>query len=247
MNTGKIINAQSLKELLDAIDDFCRKSLLRDDDQVCFELKEKVENSTENDYLMLLSSYFVVCEDGDEIIDALYEFVGNCKGFVETDEAMTHQVTKDEFEAILDECEEKCALKTCIEDNHILKVAETECYNMYREFSMRFKENNINILLPRIDINTDVKNYISEELGMILYGVLKTKLDDEYIRKEMCRYIPEARQTEKTTKELFKEYFHAVVLYTDRKPGIYLEFDDHMRRVIVMEFFKRIIRHYLLE
>ena len=65
--------------------------------------------------------------------------------------------------------------------------------------------------------------------------------------KEMCRYIPEARQTEKTTRQLFKEYFYAVVLYTDRKPGIYLEFDDHMRRVIVMEFFKRIIVQYLLE
>ena len=247
MNTDKIINAQNLRELLDAIDEFCRKSLLRDDDSKCFELKERVENSINNDYLMLLSSYFVVCEDGDEIIDALYEFAGNCKGFVEADEEMTQQVTKDEFEAILDECEDKCALKTCIEDNHVLKAAETECYNQYREFGLRFKENNINIILPRIDINTDIKKYISEELGLILYGVLKTKLDDDYIRKEMARYIPEARQSEKTTRELFKENFYAVVLYKDRKPGIYLEFDDHMRRVIVMEFFKRIIRYYLLE
>lgn len=247
MNTDRIVNAQTLRELLEAIDEFCRKSLLRDDDSECFELKEKVENSSDNDYLMLLSSYFVVCEDGDEIIEALYEFAGNCKGFVEADEAMTQQVTKDEFEAILDECEDKCALNTCIEDNHVLKAVETECYNQYREFGLRFKGNNINILLPRIDINTDIKKYISEELGVILYGVLKTKLEDDYIRKEMARYIPEARKSEKTTRELFKEYFYAVVLYTDRKPGIYLEFDDHMRRVIVMEFFKRIIRHYLLE
>lgn len=247
MNTDRIINAQNLRELLDAIDDFCRNSLLRDDDSECLRLKERVENSTDNDYLILLSSYLVVSEDGDEIIEALYEFAGNCKGFVEADEDMTQQITKAEFEAILDECEDKCALKTCIEDSHVLKAAETECYNKYREFGLRFKDNNINILLPRIDINTDVKKYISEELGLILYGVLKTKLDDEHIRKEMCRYIPEARQTEKTTTQLFKEYFYAVVLYTDRKPGIYLEFDDHMRRVIVMEFFKRIITEYLKE
>ena len=41
MNTDRIINAQNLRELLDAIDEFCRKSLLRDDDSECFELKEK--------------------------------------------------------------------------------------------------------------------------------------------------------------------------------------------------------------
>ena len=29
------------------------------------------------------------------------------------------------------------------------------------------------------------------------------------------------------------------------KPGIYLEIDNHMRRIFVLEFFKRIIREYL--
>ena len=38
---------------------------------------------------------------------------------------------------------------------------------------------------------------------------------------------------------------HQVVLYKERKPGIYLEIDDHMRRIFVLEFFKRIIREYL--
>lgn len=245
MNTERIINAKNLNELLDAIDDFCRKSFLREDDTECMQLKERVEAVSDNDYLVLLASYFAVCEDGEEIIEALYEFAGNCKGFVEADEAMTHQVTKAEFEAVLDECEDKCALKSCIEDSHVLKTAETECYNIYREFTLRFKENNINLILPRIDINTDVRKYISEELGAILYGVLKTKLSTETIQKEMYRYIPETRQSDKPTKQLFKEYFYDVVLYKDRKPGIYLEFDDHMKRVIVMEYYRRIIKQYL--
>ena len=140
------------------------------------------KNVLEDDHLvsnMLLASYFVACEDGEEIIEALYEFAGNCKGFVAADEEMTHQVTKAEFETVLDECEDKCALRTCIEDSYALKTAETECYNMYREFALRFKENNINLILPRIDVNTDIRKYISEELGTILYGVLNTKLSKD--------------------------------------------------------------------
>ena len=37
----------------------------------------------------------------------------------------------------------------------------------------------------------------------------------------------------------------SVILYKERKPGIYTEFDDHMRRVIVLEFYRRIIASYL--
>ncbi len=245
MNTDRIINAKGLSELLDAIDEFCRNSFMRDDDTECMQLKTEVETASENDYLMLLASYFVACEDGEEIIEALYEFAGNCKGFVAADEEMTHQVTKAEFETVLDECEDKCALRTCIEDSYALKTAETECYNMYREFALRFKENNINLILPRIDVNTDIRKYISEELGTILYGVLNTKLSKDIIEEEMHRYIPETKQSDKPIKQLFKEYFYNVVLYKDRKPGIYLEFDEHMKRVIVMEFYKRIISRYL--
>ena len=61
----------------------------------------------------------------------------------------------------------------------------------------------------------------------------------------MNRYIGESRNREEPTKELFKEYFYQVVLYKERKPGIYLEIDDHMRRIFVLEFFKRIIREYI--
>ena len=81
----------------------------------------------------------------------------------------------------------------------------------------------------------------------MLYNVLAQKLQPEYIRKEMNRYIPEVRGREEGTKQLFNEHFHAVVLYKERKPGIYLEIDDHMRRIFVLEFFKRIIQEYLKE
>lgn len=246
MTISKIINSKSLQELLDATEEFCKKAIIRDTDEICMELKERLESSVDNDYLTILSSYMVAAEDGDEVIEAIYEFAANCKGFVEADEEMTQQVTKEEFETVLAECEDKCALMSCIEDSHELNIAEIPMYNQYREFGLKFKNSAINLFLPKIDVNKNIREYISEELGLILYNVLAKRLDVDFIRHEMKRYIPETRNEEGITiRQLFKKYFHQVVLYQERKPGIYTEFDDHMRRVIILEFFKRIIAAYL--
>ena len=247
MTIEKIMQSTDLLELLNALEDFCWKSYLREDDTECMQLKQSVENNIDNDYIMLLSSYLMACEDGDEVIQALYEFIGNCKGFAEADKEMTQQVTKTEFEAVLDECEEKCCLKTCIEKEHTLKIAETEYYNKYREFALRVKENAINLILPRIDINTDIKRYIADDLGVVLYSLLKTKLSPEYLQNELYRYILEARTSKKAVRELFKEYFYEVIIHKERKPEIYPKYDEHARRTIVVEFFKKIIGEYLRE
>ena len=194
MSLNKILNADTLLDLLDSINDFCRESYTTDIDSICLELKEKVMSAKNNDLLMLLASYLSSTDDGNEVIDSLYEFVGNCEGFAEANEETTTKVKKEEFEAVLDECEEKCELKSCIEKEHILRVAETELYNECRVFSIKHKNNNINIILPRINNNIDVKQYIAEELGTVLYNVLATKLAPEYIVAEMNRYIPETIQ-----------------------------------------------------
>ena len=247
MNVSRILNADTLLNLLDAINDFCRESYTTDIDIICLELKEKVMSAKNNDLLMLLASYLSSADDGNEVVDSLYEFVGNCEGFAEADEETTTNVTKEEFETILDECEEKCGIKACIGKEHELHVAETDLYNEYREFLIERKNNNINIILPRINNNISVKQYIAEVLGTVLYNVLTKRLAPEYIESEMNRYIPEIRQATVVTSVLFRQYFYDVVLYKNRKPGIYTEFDKHMKRVLNMEFFKRIIAQYLKE
>ena len=245
MTINNILNSKTLHELLDATDEFCRKAIVRENDDVCFELKNKLTSSEDNDYFVILASYMSAAEDGDEIIESLYEFVANCKGFVDADEEITQQVTKEDFETVLTECEDKCALISCIEDSHVINVAEVPMYNQYREFALKIKNNAFNLFLPKIEINKNVREYISEELALILYNVLKTKLNEDFIRLELCRYIPAARNEELKTKQLFIKYFYQVILYKERKPGIYTEFDDHMRRVIVLEFYRRIIATYL--
>lgn len=247
MPVNKIMKSNSIIDLLDAIDDFCRENGVRDDDNACFELKKELEKSEDNELLTLLSTYLCVAEDGDEIIESLYEFVSNCRGFAEADMDMTQQVTKDEFETVLDECEEKCNLKSCIEKEHKLNVVCVDAYNEEQEFVLKIKNNNINLIIPKNDINIDSNQYIAEELGTILYEVLVKKFKPEYILSELNRYIPETRNSHKTTIEHFQKYFYDVVLYKERKTGIYTEFDEHMKRVLNMEFFRRIIVQYLRE
>jgi len=245
MNANLILKSKTLADLIDAIDECCRTFIIRENDDEIMRLKDQIIEITDNDYIVMLAAYVCTAEDGDEVIEALYEFVANCKGFVETDEEMTQQVTKVELETVLAECEDKCALKTCIEDSHVLNVAEVPMYNQYREFGLRFKNDAINLFLPKIEINKNTKEYIAEELGLILYKVLTTKFDEDFIQHELYRYIPDAKREELRTKQLFVKYFYQVILYQERKPGIYTKFDDHMRRVIILEFYKRIITAYL--
>lgn len=243
----KIVECSSLQKLLELLDEFCMQAYLRDDDSECLNLKDTLEKAENNDLSVLLSAYLCACEDGDEIIEAIHEFMDNCRGFIETDEEVTQQVSKTEFETVLDECEDKCAVRTCIEKEYELNAAEINLYAKNDEMCLKIKSDNINLFLPRVDMNIDTKQYIAGQLGKILYDTLETKLAPEYIRQELNRYIPEARKAEESTRQLFKKYFYDVVLYEKRKPGIYLYFDRHMKQVIVVEFFKRVITMYLRE
>lgn len=241
----RIVNATGLSEMLNEIDAFCEELYMREDDTECMELVKMVKSKEDSDIHVLLDSYLSICEDGDEVIESLYEFVSNCRGFVEADEDTTKQVTKDEFEGVLSDCEEKCGIQSCIEEKYLLKIAEVPMMQQYREFAMKFKDNDILLFLPRIDINIDTKQYIAEEFGAILYDVLKTKIPPEILMHELNRYIPETRNSKESARQLFRKYFYSVVQYKERKPGIYLNFDVHMKQVLDMEFFKRIIQVYL--
>lgn len=115
-------------------------------------------------------------------------------------------------------------------------------------YSLQNKTDNtieIKLVLPKAEIYNDTKRYIAEELGTILYDVLKSKISPEILLYELNRYIPETRESKDTVKQLFREYFYSVVLYKERKPGIYPKFDAHMKQVLDMEFFKRIIKRYM--
>ena len=81
MSINKIMEANSIGELLSAIDDFCLDTTVCDNDSECLGLKEEVLASGK-DVLSILASYLCVCEDGDEVINALYEFFKRTKSKV---------------------------------------------------------------------------------------------------------------------------------------------------------------------
>lgn len=242
MNINNILNAKTLSELLDAADEFCKNAITRDDDSECMELKEKLEQATDNDYLTMLLAYMSAADDGDEVIDAIYEFVSICRGFVEVDEDNTKQITKGEFEAVLNECEDKCGIESYMEaDGYTLKIAEVSMVQKYRKNSMKFINNEILLFLPRIDKNIDTKQYIAEEIGRMIYETVIRKLKPEIVLRELHRYIPETRNSSESLKQLFRKYFYSVVKYKERKPGIYTKFDEQMKQTLDMEFYCRIM------
>ena len=71
------------------------------------------------------------------------------------------------------------------------------------------------------------------------------KLKPDVILRELNRYIPETRNSSESAKQLFRKYFYSVVQYKERAQGIYPKFDKHMKQVLDMEFFKRIIKRYM--
>lgn len=77
----RIVNATGLSELLNEIDTFCEESYMREDDTECMELVKMVKSKEDSDIHVLLGSYLSICEDGDEVIESLYEFASNCISF----------------------------------------------------------------------------------------------------------------------------------------------------------------------
>ena len=105
----KIVHDTTIFDLVNDINAFCIEYCIRENDDKCLELKAAVDEAKgSDDHLLLLSSYLSVAEDGDEIIEALYEFVSNCKGFCEPGEETTVQITKEDVNEVLDDCESKC-------------------------------------------------------------------------------------------------------------------------------------------
>ena len=150
-------------------------------------------------------------------------------------------MTKEKFEAVLDECETKCAAASCIETVCSINIAEIPMQQKKIENMLVKKHNAFNVLLPKLCVHEDRETYISNLLGTMIYAVISAKLSPQYILQEIYRYIPESIKYNKSIKELFCMYFRRVLRYKSRKPGIYTHFDEHMQNVIVMEFYKRII------
>ncbi|MBQ3021827.1 MAG: hypothetical protein IJD91_00680 [Clostridia bacterium] len=243
MSINKIMESTSIKELVCAIEEFHDKNLIHPDSVECLELQQAVSES-DKDIFCILYSYIWACEEGYEIVEALREFYLNCGAFDEADNESTTQITNEEFETVLQECEEKCGTKSCIEYKHKLQTAEMDGVKDSMYGIVSFRPGTVNILLPRIHNSEDKMQYISKIIGDALLEVIQKKIKIQTIKKLMNKLIPETRKSKKDTEDLFVDYFYEVIKYKERKPGIYTKFDSHMHQVIILEFYKQIIKCY---
>lgn len=94
-------------------------------------------------------------------------------------------------------------------------------------------------------MDADIQKYVAEELGKLLYDVLKYTLEADYIFKELNRYIPETKGVHRTTRSIFAEYFYDAVSGTE--PGNIPNFDARMKRVMTLGYFEKIIGRHLKE
>lgn len=184
-------------------------------------------------------------DNGDEVVDAMCEFAANCRTFEEPKNSTAEQVTKEEFEAVLDECETKCVAVSCIETEYRINIAEIPIQQKKIENTLVKKNITFNVLLPKLCVHDNKETYISNLIGAMLYEVISAKFSPQYILQEIHRYIPESRKYNKSVKELLCMYFRRVLRCKSRKPGIYTHFDEHMQNVIVMGFYNRVIQVYI--
>ncbi len=247
MLVEKVLQSKTNFELLETIQSFCAEIYTCDNiDEECMILKEKVSES-ENDNLTLLAAYLSACENSDEVVDSLKEFVNICGDFCEVDEETTQQIMTAETAAVLDECEEKCKLKSCIEKKHSINLTQVNACMKTEVAPVLHNGDNICIMLPRIYSDAEKSKYIAKVCGTILYEVLSERFSDAHLKYEMCIYIPEIDASQKSVRELFAQYFYEVVLFKRQKPKIHTHYDKYLKRVIILEFFKRMTEQYLRE
>lgn len=247
MLAEKVLQSQTIFELLEAICSFCAEIYTCDNmDEKCMTLKEKVSEA-ENDNLTLLAAYLSACENSDEVVDSLNEFLSICGDFCEAEEEVTQQITTAETAAILDECEKKCKLKSCIEKKHSINLTQVNVCVKTNIIPILRNKDNFSVMLPKVPIDMEKEKYIAEVCGAVLYDVLEEKFSKEYLKEAMCIYIPEIWFSPLPIRELFAKYFYDVVLFRKQKPKIYTNLDKHLKRVIVLEFFTKIIEQYLRE
>ena len=88
------------------------------------------------------------------------------------EDSTAEQMTKEEFEAVLDECETKCAAVSCIETEYGINIAEIPMQQKKIENTLVKKNKAYNILLPKLCVHEDRETYISNLIGTMLYEVI---------------------------------------------------------------------------
>lgn len=208
----RILNAKTIPGLNRAVNDFWLEFNERDGDDVLLLLQDELKDKTNSRIHKWLYSYLPPCNDGEEFMDALIVFEVDCEAFHNVKKETTIQITEKEFMEIVEECSEFCKLKELLSEVYNLNIIEADKGVDSQENCYLVVDKTLNIFLPRVPKETDVRRYIGEIIGLLIYELEVQRSGNFRVCKNLRYNSKKLKQSKLTTQELYKICFYDMFL-----------------------------------
>ena len=222
----RILNAKTIPGLNRTVSNFWMAFCEREGDGVLLSLLKALENKTDSRIHRWLYSYLPPCNDGEEFMDALIKFETDCEAFHNVKKEKTIQISEKEFMDIVEECNEVCRIKQLLSEVYDLNIIEADKSVDSQENCYLIVDKTLNIFLPRVPIDTNIKKYIGEILGLLLYELEVQKSGSFRVCKNLRYNSKKIKKSNLTTQELYKICFYEMFIADDNKAEYFIPEKD---------------------
>ena len=211
----RILNAKTILGLNRAVSDFWFGFNERESDDILHLLMDAVKNKTDSGIHRWLYSYLPPCNDGEEFMDALILFETDCEPFYNVKKDITIQITEKEFMEIVEECSKYCELKELLSEVYNLNIIETDKGVYSQENCYLIVDKTLNIFLPRVTKETNIRKYIGGFIGLLVYELEVQQLGNFRVSKNLKYNTKKIKKSNLTTQELYKICFYDLFLLNE--------------------------------
>lgn len=208
----RIISAKTIPGLNRAVSNFWIAFNERDSDDVCLLLQNALEVNSARRLQKWLYSYLPPCNDGEEFFDALIRFETDCEAFHNVKKEQTVQITEKEFLEIVEEVSEFCKLKTLLTKVYDLNIIEADKGVNSQENCFLIVDRTLNIFLPRVPEDTNIRKYIGEIIGLLLYELEVNRVGCFRVCKNLRYNSKTLKKNNLSTQELYRICFYDMFL-----------------------------------
>ena len=208
----RILNAKTIPGLKRALNDFWFEFMSRESDDILLLLQEELEKKTDSGIHRWLYSYLPPCNDGEEFMDTLITFEVDCDAFYNVNKDITVQITEKEFMEVVEEFNRHCDLKNLLSEVYNLNIIETDRGILSQENCYLIVDKTLNIFLPRVTKETNVRKYVGEFLGLLIYELEVQRAGANRTSRNLRNSSKKIRQSRLTTQELYRICFYDVFL-----------------------------------
>lgn len=209
----RILNAKTIPGLNRAVSNFWFGFNERESDDILHLLMKALKNKTDSGIHRWLYSYLPPCNDGEEFMDALILFETDCEVFYNVKKENTIQITEKEFMEIVEECSKYCELKELLSEVYNLNIIETDKGVCSQENCYLIVDKTLNIFLPRVLPETNIRKYIGEFIGLLVYELEVQRLGNFRVCKNLKYNTKKIKKSKLTTQELYKICFYDLFLF----------------------------------